>query len=264
MKIKKKILIGVIIVICIVLIGAIWSIKDRTLKSAVQNSNEVSAGKDKIKNDKSVQSRDNKTSLQPQNKSKNEGQNKSETKSNMEPKHQDMHQGQFETKSNIESKSQTKSQVVGVKISNTQKTKENNSKNSTPKIQNFEGYVTSEDDFAAGLKEDTADMIYMRLMALSGLGITFQQDGKWFFYYFDGTFSTDNKKGSDGKWAFDGTDSQLSAWQLVEQKVKSGKGKSPVPVKITGVLNGNTKTNLGPDADGRKFSVITVKSIIEK
>ncbi|MDF2502948.1 hypothetical protein [Clostridium sp.] len=132
-----------------------------------------------------------------------------------------------------------------------------------PTVQTFTGYITSEDDFVASLKEDTAFMVYMRLMALSGLGITFQQNGQWVFYYFDGNVSTDNK-GTDGKWAFNGTGSQLNAWKIVEAQVKDNNGANkmkPVPVTVTGILSGNTKTNPGPDADGRQFQVITVKSI---
>ena len=137
------------------------------------------------------------------------------------------------------------------------------SKTSSSTVQTFTGFITTEDDFAALLKEDTASMIYMRLMALSGLGITFQEDGKWVFYYFDGNISTDNK-GSDGKWAFNGTGSQLNAWNIVEAQVKENNGANkmkPVSVTVTGILSGNTKTNPGPDADGKQLPVITVKSI---
>lgn len=257
MKIKKKILIGAIIVICAVLAVGIWSIKTKSLKYAGENSTKVSTNKDIGKTGKS--GLQNNTSSQPNNKKSLQPKDKTSNEIKTEPK------SSIETKSdetlNSQVKYQTQSKTVDTKDSKAQKVSNHDS---VPKVQTFEGYITSEDDFAAGLKEDTADMIYMRLMALSGIGITFQQDGKWVFYYFDGRFSTDNKKGSDGKWTFDGTGSQLSAWHLVEQKVKSGNGKSPVPIKVTGVLNENTKTNLGPDADGRKFSVITVKSIIEK
>ncbi|AGK98926.1 hypothetical protein [Clostridium pasteurianum] len=129
--------------------------------------------------------------------------------------------------------------------------------------QTFTGFITTEDDFAANLREDTAFMVYMRLMALSGLGITIQQNGQWVFYYFDGNISTDNK-GPDGKWAFNGTASQLNAWNIVEAQVKENNGVNkmkPVSVTVTGTLNGNTKTNPGSDADGKQFPVITVKSI---
>lgn len=133
-----------------------------------------------------------------------------------------------------------------------------------PKVQTFIGYITTEDDFAAGLHEDTAFMIDMKLMALSGLGITFQQDGKWVFYYFDGNIATNNTNGTGGKWIFDGTGSQLNAWNIVEAQVKENNGANkmkPVPVTVTGTLNGNTQTNPGPDADGQNFQVITVNSI---
>ncbi|AGK98925.1 sulfite exporter TauE/SafE family protein [Clostridium pasteurianum] len=137
------------------------------------------------------------------------------------------------------------------------------SSNSNAPVQTFTGYITTEDDFATNLKEDTAFMIYMRLMTLSGLGITFQQDGKWVFYYIDGNIATDNKKHGE-KWTFDGTGSQLDAWKLVESQAKENNGVNkmkPVPVTITGILNGNTQTNPGLDADGKYFPIIVVKSM---
>ena len=124
--------------------------------------------------------------------------------------------------------------------------------------QTLTGYITTEDDWAADLKEDTADMINMKMMALSGLGITFEQDGKWVFYYFDGTFATNNKAGTDGKWAFDGTGSQLAAWNLVGEQVRAGNGKDPAQVTVKGYFAGDTATNTGLDADGISVSVLTV------
>jgi len=139
--------------------------------------------------------------------------------------------------------------------------------NQTPQTQTFTGYITTEDDFAAELGEDTADMVYMKMMALSGLGITYQdKDGKWVFYYLDGDISTDNTDGADGKWKFNGTGSQLSAWNIVENQIKSNNGADkmkPVPVKITGILDGSTQTNPGPDADGIDYPVIKVQSITD-
>lgn len=138
-----------------------------------------------------------------------------------------------------------------------------------PKVQTFTGYITTEDDFATATAanngyEDTAWMIYMKPMALSGLGIAFQQDGKWVFYYFDGTSATNNTSGAGGKWAFNGTGSQLNAWNIVEVQVNENGGANkmkPVPVTVTGTLNGNTETNHGLDADGLYFPVITANSI---
>ncbi|AOZ80403.1 bacterial Ig-like domain-containing protein [Clostridium pasteurianum] len=133
-----------------------------------------------------------------------------------------------------------------------------------PKVQTFKGYITTEDDFAANLGEDTAFMVYMKMMALSGLGITFEQDGKWVFYYLDGKIATNNTNGDNGKWSFDGTGSQLSAWKIVEAQVKENSGANkmkPVPVTVTGTLNGNVQTNPGPDADGKSFPVIIVNSM---
>lgn len=134
-------------------------------------------------------------------------------------------------------------------------------KNSYDEIQTFQGYITTEDDFAAGLKQDTADMVYMKLMAQSGLGITFEHNGEWVFYYFDGAIAGNNTSGGDGKWTFDGSGSQLNAWNIVGQKIEEGKGKSAVSVTVKGALKGNTQTNQGSDADGKQFPVITVSSI---
>lgn len=124
--------------------------------------------------------------------------------------------------------------------------------------QTFEGYITTEDDWASDLKKDDANMIHMKMMALSGLGVTFEKDGEWVFYYFDGKFATNNTAGTGGKWAFDGTDSQLAAWNLVEAQVNAGKGGDPVPVTVKGYFNGDTATNTGMDADGKVVQVLTV------
>ncbi len=124
------------------------------------------------------------------------------------------------------------------------------------KVQTFTGYITAEDDFAGGLGADTAGMVYMRMMAQSGLGITFQQNGKWVFYYFDGKIASYPKGGT-----FNGTGSQLEAWNIVGEAVRSGDASKSVPVTVTGVFNGDTQTNPGEDADGLCIAVITVKSI---
>lgn len=130
--------------------------------------------------------------------------------------------------------------------------------------QTFEGYFTTEDDWANALTDDmvdpkdTANMIHMKMMALSGLGVTFEKDGEWVFYYFDGKFATNNTAGTGGKWAFDGTDSQLAAWNLVEAQMNAGKGGDPVPVTVKGYFNGDTATNTGLDPDGKAVQVFTV------
>lgn len=129
-----------------------------------------------------------------------------------------------------------------------------------PTTQTWTGYITTEDDFAAGLGADNAFMVYMKTMAMSGLGITFQQNGKWVFYYFDGTISTGDSKGADGKWAFDGKGTQLTAWNIVGEALSKGK-YDPVPVTVTGTLNGHIATNPGLDKDGLYFPVITVNTI---
>lgn len=135
----------------------------------------------------------------------------------------------------------------------------------TPVEQTFTGYITTEDDHAASLGEDTAYMIYMKMMALSGLGITYKdKDGKWVFYYLDGNIATDNKDGDNGKWKFNGTGSQLKAWNIVEDQIKRNNGsdsKKAIPIIVKGILDGTTQTNPGPDADGINYPVIKVNSI---
>lgn len=243
MKIKKKFIIGIVIAICAVAGVTIWAVGAATSKTSAENGTEVSNKKDKMDHNMPSQSSHKENSQQKNN-------SQDENKSSAESKSQSKIQGQ--SSATQEAASQLRKDAENAS---------NGANEENSKAQTFTGYITSEDDFAAGLKEDTADMVHMRLMALSGLGITFQQDGKWVFYYFDGTFSTDNKKGADGKWSFDGTGSQLTAWQLVEQSVKSGKGKSPVQVTVTGIVDGSTRTNPGPDADGREFPSIKVESM---
>lgn len=128
-------------------------------------------------------------------------------------------------------------------------------------VQTFQGYLTSEDDFADGKGQDTAQMVDMDTMARSGLGITFQSGGEWKFYYLDGNFATKNQKGSGGSWKFDGTGSQEQAWRIVEAQVKNGQGSEPVSVTVTGTLTGEKKSNPGSDQDGKSFEVISVQSI---
>ncbi|OAA93849.1 hypothetical protein [Clostridium coskatii] len=229
---KKKIIIAVIVVCAAILSMAAFGIRNRSLESTADVQNNVLSSKskhntalEKSNDDKSCKYKDESTD-----KCKMEAGNKS--------------------KSSTSPAAQTQLQ-----------SKTNSSNTSASQTQTFTGYITTEDDFAAGLHEDTADMVYMKLMAEAGLGITFQQAGKWVFYYFDGTIATKNTSGADGKWAFDGTGSQLNAWNIVGGQVKAGKGKSPVPVTVKGVLKGNTEVNPGPDTDGKSFQVITVESI---
>ena len=128
-------------------------------------------------------------------------------------------------------------------------------------VQTFQGYITSEDDFADGKGEDTAEMVDMETMAKSGLGITFQGGRKWKFYYFDGWFATENHDGSGKRWEFNGTGAQKQAWRIVEAQVKNGHGSKPVAVTVAGTLTGEKKSNPGSDNDGKSFEVISVKSI---
>jgi hypothetical protein len=121
------------------------------------------------------------------------------------------------------------------------------------------GYITTEDDFASKLGADTSGMINMKMMAMSGLGITRQMaDGSWEFYFFNGNISKGDSV--NGKWAFSGTAAQLDAWNLV-LAVATNNPKASVSVTVTGIVKGDTMTNPGMDADGLYFPVITVSSI---
>jgi hypothetical protein len=124
------------------------------------------------------------------------------------------------------------------------------------------GYISTEDDFAMKLGADTAGMINMKMMAMSGLGITRKMDdGTWEFYFFNGGISAGDSV--NGKWAFTGTGPQLDAWNIV-LGIAAKTPSAPVPVTVTGVLKGDTMTNPGMDADGLYFPVITVTSITLK
>jgi hypothetical protein len=104
-------------------------------------------------------------------------------------------------------------------------------------------------------------MINMKMMAMSGLGITRQMaNGSWEFYFFNGGISSGGMV--NGKWAFSGTGAQLDAWNIV-LAVAANTPMASVPVTATGVLNGNTMTNPSMDADGLYFPVITVSSIVK-
>ena len=121
------------------------------------------------------------------------------------------------------------------------------------------GYLTTEDDFAANLGMDTAAMVHMRMMAASGLGITRQRaDGKWEFYFFNGTISSGMPATG---WTFNGTGAQLTAWNVVTTAAAGTGAMSPVHITVVGTLKGDTTTNPGPDADGLYFPVIAVNSI---
>ncbi|APM39489.1 hypothetical protein [Clostridium kluyveri] len=246
MKIKKIIIIGVSVIICISVLTIIWNIKNKSLKSSdivntTTNSNNSNKPKDTV--------------------SKNgESSNQVETKSS--DRVEDKTQPEDPTNSGTSASISKSAAILKAELESQSKSGSENASN--PQVQTFTGYITTEDDFAAGLKEDTAAMIYMRLMALSGLGITFQENGEWVFYYFDGNISTDNKDGEGGTWAFNGTGSQLDAWNIVKHQVELNNGSDktkPVPATVTGVLDGSMQTNPGPDADGKRFPVITVQSI---
>jgi hypothetical protein len=129
----------------------------------------------------------------------------------------------------------------------------------TPTPVTVTGYITTEDDFANSLGKDTAGMVYMKMMAMSGLGVTKQKaDGSWEFYFFDGKISTGETV--NGAWAFNGTGSQLTAWNVIGEAVKTN-AKGSVAVTVVGTVNGSMATNPGMDADGRYFPVIAVSSI---
>ncbi|MBC2580407.1 hypothetical protein [Clostridium sp. DJ247] len=121
-------------------------------------------------------------------------------------------------------------------------------------VQTFTGFIQDEDCFvcyAPNYGEDTKMCLSMKSCAKSGYGITaLQSDGSYKYYYFDGNFATF----SDGK-TFDGTGSQLTAWNLIQNTTK----QNNISVKVTGTLNGDKKTA----ADGKTYEVITVSSLVE-
>ncbi|MFL0196763.1 cell wall-binding repeat-containing protein [Clostridium sp. WILCCON 0269] len=122
-------------------------------------------------------------------------------------------------------------------------------------VQTFTGYIQDEDCFisyAPNYGDDTKMCLSMKSCAASGYGITaLQSDGSYKFYYFDGNFATF----ADGK-TFDGTGSQLSAWNLIQNTSK----KDHVTITVTGTLKGDTKVS--PN-DGKSYPVITVSSLRE-
>ncbi|MCH3963697.1 MAG: hypothetical protein LKE46_05445 [Clostridium sp.] len=246
MKRKNQIVVGIIAAICLIIAGSVWIIE--------ANSSKTEAG------NKDKSSMNSKQMLQSQHSNHNAEKTQEKTVAVDRTKSSAKSELDKEGKVELNKKSQSNT-VNSQPEEKTSDISDNNSSKSTARSVSITGYITSEDDFAAGLKEDTANMVYMRLMALSGLGITFQQNGSWVFYYFDGNIASDNKSGKDGKWTFNGSGSQLTAWNIVQKHVKEGKGKYPVQVTVKGVLKGNTGTNPGPDADGKKFPVITVESI---
>ncbi|BAH07021.1 hypothetical protein CKR_1970 [Clostridium kluyveri NBRC 12016] len=246
MKIKKIIIIGISVIICISVLAIIWNTKSKSLKSSdivntTTNSNTSNKSKGTV--------------------SKN-GENSNQVETKSSDKAEDKIQPESSANSSTSASISKSAAILKAELESQSKSESENASN--PQLQTFTGYITTEDDFAAGLKEDTAAMIYMRLMALSGLGITFQENGEWVFYYFDGNIATDNKDGEGDKWVFDGTGSQLNAWNIVKHQVELNNGSDkmkPVPVTVTGVLDGSMQNNPGPDADGKRFPVITVQSI---
>ncbi|UZQ50719.1 cell wall-binding repeat-containing protein [Clostridium kluyveri] len=125
---------------------------------------------------------------------------------------------------------------------------------SEPKEQAFTGYIQDQDCFisyAPNYGDDTKMCLSMKSCAASGYGITaLESDGSYKFYYFDGDFATF----ADGK-NFDGTGSQLSAWNLIQNTTK----KNNITITVKGTLNGETKTA----PDGNTYQVVTVTSLAE-
>jgi len=130
---------------------------------------------------------------------------------------------------------------------------ETNSGTSTT-VQTFTGYIQDQDCFisyAPNYGDDTKTCLSMKPCVASGYGITaLESDGSYKFYYFDGDFATfpDRK-------TFDGTGSQLSAWNLIQNTIK----KNNITITVKGKLNGEIKTA----SDGNTYPVITVTSLAE-
>lgn len=122
-------------------------------------------------------------------------------------------------------------------------------------VVTFTGYIQDEDCFiqyAPNYGDDSKGCLSMRGCAKSGYGITvFRSDGTYEFYYFDGNFA----KFSNGN-SFDGTGSQLTAWNLIHDTSK----QNHITVTVSGTLNGNTIVS---PYDGKSYPVIKVSSLIE-
>ncbi|BAH06013.1 hypothetical protein CKR_0962 [Clostridium kluyveri NBRC 12016] len=121
-------------------------------------------------------------------------------------------------------------------------------------VQTFTGYIQDQDCFisyAPNYGDDTKMCLSMKSCAANGYGITaLESDGSYKFYYFDGDFAAF----ADGK-TFDGTGSQLSAWNLIQNTIK----KNNITITVKGKLNGEIKTA----SDGNTYPVITVTSLAE-
>lgn len=124
-------------------------------------------------------------------------------------------------------------------------------------VQTITGYIEDVDCFF-GYKnpaDDTKGCLSMHSCAKSGYGITVpQSDGTKKYYFFDGTFATF----ADGK-TFDGTGSQLSAWNLIQNTTK----KNNVTITVKGILSGDEKTYVDSSKVSHSFPVLTVTSLAE-
>ncbi|HWQ70758.1 MAG TPA: cell wall-binding repeat-containing protein [Desulfitobacteriaceae bacterium] len=117
-----------------------------------------------------------------------------------------------------------------------------------PTVQTFTGYIIDEDCFAAMPDDpgaDTKNCLSMSACAASGYGIAvLQADGTYKFYYFDGEFAPE------------ATGAQIQAADLIKNTTK----QNHISVKVTGILNGNSKVS---PADGKSYPVITVSALVE-
>jgi hypothetical protein len=126
-----------------------------------------------------------------------------------------------------------------------------------PVEQTLTGYIEDVHCFFAyeDPAKDTKGCLSMLSCAKSGYGITVpQSDGTKKFYFFDGKFPTF----ADGK-TFDGTDSQLAAWNLIKNITK----KDNVTIKVTGILEETEKTYVNGSGVVYSFPVLKVTSLGE-
>ena len=128
---------------------------------------------------------------------------------------------------------------------------------SVPAVQTLTGYIEDVHCFFsyADPAADTKGCLSMISCSKSGYGITVpQSDGSKKFYFFDGNFTTF----ADGK-TFDGTDSQLAAWNLIKNTTK----KNNVTIKVTGILEKAEKTYVNSKGESYSFPVLKVNTLAE-
>jgi len=124
-------------------------------------------------------------------------------------------------------------------------------------VQTITGFVEDVHCFFAYADPatDTKGCNSMHSCAKTGYGITVpQSDGTKKFYFFDGNFATF----ADGI-TFDGTSSQLEAWNLIQNTTK----KNNITINITGTFDSTEKTYVDGSGISHSFQVLKVSSLSE-